>query len=104
MNALWPWLLGACVVAYLTKLAGYLVPTRLLENPRVVTVTSAMTIGLLSSLVMLNAMGDGQRLVLDARLVALVVAALALWRRVPFLGVVMLGAGAAALARLAGMA
>ena len=41
---------------------------------------------------MLNAVGDGQQLVLDARLVALAVAAIALWRRVPFLGVVVLGA------------
>ena len=103
MSGIWPWLLAACVLAYLTKLAGYLVPTRLLSDPRVAGVTSAMTIGLLSSLVMLNAVGDGQQLVLDARVVALAVAAIALWRRVPFLGVVLLGAAAAALARLAGM-
>lgn len=27
----WLWVLAACLVAYLTKLAGYLVPTRWLE-------------------------------------------------------------------------
>lgn len=101
--SLWGWVLAACLVAYLTKLVGYLVPTHWLEKPRVMQLTAAMTIGLLGSLVMLNAVGDGQRLVLDARLVALVVAAVALWRRAPYLVVVLLGAAAAALARLAGM-
>lgn len=66
-------------------------------------VTSAMTIGLLASLVVLNAVGNGQSLVLDSRLVALTVAGIALWRRVPYLGVVVLGALAAALARAAGL-
>lgn len=101
--SLWVWVLAACVVAYLTKLAGYLLPTRWLEHPRVMQVTSAMTVGLLASLVMLNAVGNGQSLVLDARLVALVVSGIALWRRVPYLGVVLLGALAAALARAAGL-
>ncbi|GAA1371940.1 AzlD domain-containing protein [Luteococcus sanguinis] len=101
--SLWPWVLAACLIAYLTKLVGYLVPTRWLESPRVLQATSAMTIGLLASLVMLNAVTTGSHLVLDARLVALVVAGLALWRGVPYLGVVVLGAAAAAVARLLGM-
>lgn len=101
--SLWLWILLACAVAYLTKLAGYLVPATFLDEPLVQTITSAMTIGLLGSLVALNAVGSGQHLVLDARLVALAVAAVALWRRAPFLLVVVLGAVAAALARLAGM-
>lgn len=101
--SMWLWVLLACVLAYLTKLAGYLLPTRLLESPRVMTATSAMTVGLLSSLVILNAVGTGQHLVLDARLVALAVAAIALWRKAPFLVVVILGAAAAAVARLLGM-
>ena len=99
----WGWVLAACAIAYITKLAGYLVPTRWLESPRVLQATSAMTIGLLASLVMLNAVTTGSHLVLDARLVALVVAGLALWRGVPYLGVVVLGAAAAAAARLLGM-
>ncbi len=101
--SLWPWVLAACLIAYLTKLVGYLLPESWLAEPRVLQATSAMTIGLLASLVMLNAVTTGSQLVLDARLVALVVAGLALWRGVPYLGVVVLGAAAAAVARLLGM-
>lgn len=100
---LWPWVLAACALAYLTKLVGYLLPRRWIDQPSFLATTSAMTVGLLGALVGLNAVASGQHLVLDARLVALAVAALALWRRVSFLGVVVLGAAAAALARLAGL-
>ncbi|GAB2488136.1 hypothetical protein GCM10027030_22810 [Luteococcus sediminum] len=101
--SLWSWVLAASLVAFLTKLVGYLLPRRWLDSPSVLATMSAMTVGLLGSLVALNAVAAGQELVLDARLVALAVAALALWRRVPFLGVVVLGAAAAALVRLAGL-
>lgn len=100
---LWLWVLAASAACYALKLAGYLVPTSWLADPRVLRVTSAMTVGLLASLALMNAVVSGQRLVIDARLVALLVAALALRMRVPYLGVVLLGAVAAALARLAGM-
>ena len=30
---LWPWVLGACLAAYLIKLAGYLLPQSLLDRP-----------------------------------------------------------------------
>ena len=93
---LWLWVLLACVLAYVTKLAGYLLPEKWTQDPRVMAYTGAMTIGLLSSLVLLNAVGDGQRLVLDARMVALLVAAVALWRKLPYLVVVLLGALSAA--------
>lgn len=98
----WLWILGACAIAYATKLVGYLLPDSWLENPRVVHVSNAVTIGLLASLVMLNTFGSGSHLVVDARLVALVVAIVALLLRAPFIVVVIAGAAAAALTRLAG--
>ena len=100
--ALWGWLLLACAVAYLTKLAGYLMPARWLRSPRMVRVAGALTIALLAALTALNAVSSGQQLVLDARLASLAAAALALWARLPFLLVVLLGAAAAALARYLG--
>lgn len=100
---LWTWILLACLLAFLTKLVGYLVPAHVLEDRRVLRTTTAMTIGMLSALVMLNTLAVGSRLLLDARLLALAVAGLALWRRVPFLLVVVLGAVAAALGRVAGL-
>ena len=99
---LWIWILAACAISYLTKLAGYLVPARLMENPRMTRVAGTLTIGLLASLTAVNTFSSGQSLALDARLAALVAAAVALWLRAPFLVVVLAGAGAAAVARLLG--
>ena len=101
--SLWAWLLLACAAAYAIKHAGYLVPARWLENERMTRVAGTLTIGLLASLTAMNAFSSGQTLALDARAGALVAAAIALWLRVPFLGVVVVGAATAALIRLAGV-
>lgn len=100
--SLWGWVLVACAVAYATKLLGYLVPARVLDNPHVTRVAGTLTIGLLASLTAVNAVASGQALALDARVGALAAAAVALWLRAPFLVVVLAGAAAAALLRLAG--
>jgi hypothetical protein len=99
---LWFWLLLACVLAYAWKLMGYLVPAKLLENPRMSRVAGTMTIGLLASLTVVNAVASGQSLAADARLGALAAAAIALAFRAPFLLVVIVGAAAAAVLRLLG--
>jgi hypothetical protein len=96
------WLLLSCLFAYAWKLVGYLLPASLLQNPRMSRMAGTMTIGLLASLTIVNTLASGQALVLDARLGALVAAAAALFLRAPFLVVVLAGAGAAALLRLAG--
>lgn len=99
---LWIWLLLSCVLAYAWKLVGYLVPASLLRNPRTSRIAGTMTIGLLASLTVVNAVASGQELALDARLGALAAAAVALLFRAPFLVVVLAGAGAAAGLRLLG--
>ncbi len=99
---LWVWILVACLAAYAQKVIGYLVPERVLEHPRMARVTSLLTIGLLSALVVMNTFATGSALVVDARVVALGVAAVALLLRAPFLLVVVLGAAAAALTRALG--
>ena len=96
---LWMAIALACAASYLTKLAGYAVPARWLNNPRMARVAGAITVALLSALTVMNTFAAGTSLVLDARLAALVVAALALWARLPFLLVVVLGAAAAAAVR-----
>ncbi|WP_372699047.1 AzlD domain-containing protein [Arthrobacter sp. JSM 101049] len=101
--SLWWWVLAGCVVAYLTKLSGYLVPARILDKPRMGRVAGALTVGLLGSLAAVNTFASGQQLVLDARVGALVAAGIALLLRAPFLVVVIVGAVAAALLRWAGM-
>lgn len=100
--SLWIWLLIACALAYAWKLVGYFVPARLLEDARMSRVAGTMTIGLLASLTVVNTFATGQVIAADARLGALVVAAIALALRAPFLVVVLAGAGTAALLRVLG--
>jgi uncharacterized membrane protein len=97
--SLWLAILVGAAVTYLTKLSGYAVPARWLSNPRMTRVAGAITVALLSALTVMNTFASGTALVLDARLAALAVAALALWARLPFLLVVVLGAGAAGVVR-----
>ena len=96
---LWSAIVLACAASFLTKLAGYAVPARWLHHPRMARVAGALTVALLSALTVMNTFAAGTALVLDARLAALAVAALALWARLPFLLVVVLGAGAAGAVR-----
>ena len=96
---LWGFILLACAATYLTKLAGYAVSARWLQNPRMTRVAGSITVALLASLTVMNTFAAGTALVIDARLASLAAAALALWLRLPFLLVVVLGAVAAGLVR-----
>lgn len=100
--SLWGWVLLASAIAFGTKLVGYLVPATILDDPRMLRTANAVTIGLLSALVVMNTAATGQGLLLDARLGAVVAAAVALVLRAPFLVVVITGAAAAAGLRLLG--
>lgn len=100
--SLWHWIVLACAVAFATKWLGYAIPARFLQNPRMTHIAACMTVALLSALTVMNTLAEGSRLVLDARLAALAVAAVALWLRAPFLLVVVLGAASAALLRWLG--
>jgi uncharacterized membrane protein len=96
---LWGWLLLACGLAFVTKLLGYSLPQRWLHSPRMTQVAACLTVALLASLTVMNTLASGTQLRFDARLVSLAVAAAALWLRLPFLLVVILGALAATLVR-----
>lgn len=60
-----------------------------------------LPVALLPALIMVQTVGDGRRLVLDARAVGLAVGALCAWRRMPFLVVIVAAGLATALVRLA---
>lgn len=100
---LWSWILLAVAAAYVIKLSGYLLPRKLLDRPVVIRLAMGLTVGLLASLTILNTVGKGQAIVLDSRLRALGAAAIALWLKAPYLVVVLVGAIAAGLGRLAGL-
>jgi len=101
--SLWFWILLAVAAAYVIKLSGYLLPRKLLDRPVVIRLAMGLTVGLLASLTILNTVGKGQAIVLDSRLLALGAAAVALWLKAPYLVVVLVGAIAAGLGRLAGL-
>lgn len=99
MTNLWAWILLACALSYAVKWLGYSLPSRWLQSPRMAQVAASLTVALLAALTVMNTLASGTHIVWDARLGALLVAALALWLRLPFLAVVVLGALAAALLR-----
>lgn len=107
MNALdraatWIAVLASSAVVYATKLAGHLVPRRLLDNPRVTRTAGLVTVALLAALVAVQTATGGGAVQLDARLAALVIAAVALLLRAPFIVVVVLAAASAAVLRALG--
>jgi branched-subunit amino acid transport protein len=99
------WLLVGATIAgcYLLKVAGYLIPARLLERGPVRRVVELVPVALLAALVVVEAIGAERRIDLDAaRLAGFGVGAVAVWRRAPFLVVVVAAALTAALVRVAG--
>ncbi|MCA0178962.1 MAG: AzlD domain-containing protein [Actinobacteria bacterium] len=99
----WTTVLVACLFAFLLKFSGYVVPARLLEGPRVSRISALLPAALLSGLIVTQTFaGDAGRIVLDARLAAVAVAGILLWRKANFLVVVGAAAATAALLRLAG--
>lgn len=98
----WGWLVAATAICFAFKVAGQVVPAQVLRNPRFAQVAGIVTVGLLAAMVMVQSFDGGGVLVLDARLAALAVAAVALLLRAPFIAVVLLGAAAAAAVRALG--
>lgn len=96
---MWPAILAACLGVYLFKLAGLSVPAAALARPTVQRVATLLPIVLLAALVGVQALGDGQQIHVDARLVGVVVAGIAVWRKAPFLLVIALAVATTALVR-----
>ncbi|NBP49995.1 MAG: AzlD domain-containing protein [Actinobacteria bacterium] len=87
--------------AYAFKVLGFVVVGgRRLPEP-VTRCLLLIPAALLAALVVKDAATTGQQLVLDERMVGLGVAAVAAWRRLPLIAVVVLAAGATAALRAA---
>lgn len=101
---MWFAVLAGSLGCYVEKLAGYLLPHSVLENPSVRRVAGLLPVALLAALVAVQTFGDGQSLVVDARAAGLAVAVVALLLRAPFLLVVVAAAVTAAVLRAVGIA
>lgn len=101
---MWTAVLLAAVICVALKALGYLVPPSWLEAPRPARIADLLTVALLAALVAVQTLGDGQAVVVDARVPAVLVAAGLLLLRASFLVVVAAAAIVAALLRLWGWA
>jgi branched-subunit amino acid transport protein len=97
---IWAAILLAAAGCYLLKLSGLSVPPSVLKHPLVERVADLLPVALLSALIAVQVFANGQSLVVDARLVGLGAAFVALLLRAPFIVVVLAAAVAAALVRL----
>ena len=101
---LWSAIALASVICLALKVTGYLVPPRLLEAPRPARIADLLTVALLAALVAVQTFGLGQEIVVDAWVLAILVAAGLLLLRAPFLVVVVAAAAVAAALRWWGLA
>ena len=97
----WTVLLGLCAVSYALKAVGPVLAGGRQLGPNVRRTLDLVAVPLLAALILVQTFGDGRRIVLDARAPALAVAAVLVWRRAPFLVVVLGAAAVAALVRAA---
>ncbi|MEY4276282.1 MAG: hypothetical protein RIS26_745 [Actinomycetota bacterium] len=92
---LWLGVILGSIAVYSWKLLGYLVPKHLLENKVLQKLSGFLTITLLAGLVSVQTFADQKSLVIDERLLSLLVAAVLLKFKAPFI-VVVIAAGAVA--------
>lgn len=100
MTATWAGIAVMVVGCFGLKYAGLSVPAPVLQHPLTVRAVALIPAGLLGALIAVQVLADGSSVQVDARVPALVVAAVLLALRVPFLPVVVSAAVVAALLRL----
>ena len=96
---LWQTIILASIAVFALKLLGYLVPPSLVERPVPARIANLLTVALLAALIVVQTVGGGTGIVVDARIPALLVAAALFALRVPFILVVAAAAVVAALIR-----
>lgn len=91
----------ASIAVYSWKLLGYLIPERFITD-KFRDFAERVTVALLAAMVMIQGFTIQGEVVIDARLPALLVAAVLLWLRAPYILVVIAGAAVAGILRLLG--
>lgn len=95
----WTALIALCAISYALKASGPVLAGGRQLGPGVRQALDLVAVPLLAALILVQTVSDGHRLVLDARVPALAVAAILVWRRAPFLVCVLAAAVTAALLR-----
>ena len=97
----WTGIFVLAAAAYAFKAIGPLVIGRRTLAPELTQVLELVAVPVLAGLILVQTLDGGGRLVIDARVPAMCVAALLVWRRAPFLVVVFSAAATATLLRAA---
>jgi branched-subunit amino acid transport protein len=97
---MWAGVLIASALVYSWKLLGHLVPEKYVSNPNIRSLATLLTVGMLAALVGVQTFTSNDGVTLDARAIALLVAAGLFYLRVPFIFVVIAAAMVASLLRL----
>jgi hypothetical protein len=92
-------LLALGVMSYALKAVGPLLAGAREPGAEARRTLELVAVPLLAALIVVQTLAAGHRLVIDARLAALAVAAVLAWRRAPFLIVVLTAAATASLLR-----
>jgi predicted branched-subunit amino acid permease len=98
----WTALGALCAASYALKAVGPLLAGGRQLGPHVRRTLDLIAVPLLAALIVAQTLGDGHRIAIDARAAALAVAGVLVWRHAPFLVVVLVAAGTAALLRALG--
>jgi uncharacterized membrane protein len=95
----WVAVLALAAAGYGLKAIGPVFAGERTIDPELRAVLDLLPVPVLAGLIATQTLGGGHSIVIDARLAALGVAAVLVWRRAPFLVVVLAAAGTAALLR-----
>jgi len=95
----WP-VVALCASAYALKVLGVVVGDRLDRETSARWSLEIVVVPVLAALIVIQTFTSGQRFVLDARTPALLVAAVLVWRKAPFVVVALAAAATAAVLRL----
>ena len=97
----WP-VIALCFAAFALKALGLVLGTRIDAETAERWSLELVVVPVLAALILVQTLSTGNRLVLDARAPALLVAGLLVWRRAPLIAVALAAAATAALLRLVG--
>jgi branched-subunit amino acid transport protein len=95
----WP-VIALCASAYALKTLGLVLGARLDREVSERWSLQIVVVPVLAALIVVQTLSTGQRFVFDARTPALLVAAVLVWRKAPFVVVAIAAAGTAAFLRL----
>lgn len=98
----WWAVLALCGSAYALKALGVVLADRIPRSALTGDALDIVVVPVIAALILVQTLDGGREIAIDARLPALLVAALLIWLKAPILVIVLAAGMAAALLRLAG--